>query len=415
VRARPATRDIVIVAGRFLDASALETFRMRTGASLVALCTDAAGCVTAVGEELSVAAQGERLRSFSPDAAGWQSLLATDSIAVGAHRLVVGLDRAGIDRVQRGIVGRAVFVGLLSIVFAVIAAAILATRFVRPIESLAAAAQQLAGGDLTVRVTPAPQTGTEVKDLIESFNSMAKDLERGQQRLVQTERVAAWQEIARGLAHELKNPLTPILSAMEVLKKAHRMQRPDFPEILDEQATAVIEEVMRLKELADAFARFARLPEQRLEDASPTELVDHALALYVPEGIAVTRHYADNVRVHVDKTQMSTVLTNIVKNAVEAMETMSHQALDAHVGESVDENGVRFVVWMIDDSGAGITADVADRLFTPYVTTKGSRGTGLGLALSHRIVVEHGGTIEAHRSPAGGARFVVRVPQQPSR
>jgi two-component system, NtrC family, nitrogen regulation sensor histidine kinase NtrY len=411
VRARTATRDIVIVAGRFLDAGALEAFRMRTGASLVALCTDGAGCVTAVGEELSVSAQGERLRPFSPDDAGWQSLLATDSIAVGQHRLVVGLDRAGIDRVQRGIVVRAVFVGLLSIVFAVIAAAILATRFVRPIESLAAAAQQLAGGDLTVRVAPAPQTGTEVKELIESFNSMAKDLERGQQRLVQTERVAAWQEIARGLAHELKNPLTPILSAMEVLKKAHRMQRPDFPAILDEQATAVIEEVMRLKELADAFARFARLPEQRPEDTSPAELLDHALALYVPEGIEVTRHYASGVRVHVDKTQMSTVLTNLVKNAVEAMETMQHQALDVHVNETTDDTGARFVLWMIDDSGAGIAADVADRLFTPYVTTKGSRGTGLGLALSHRIVVEHGGTIEAHRSPAGGARFVVRVPQ----
>jgi two-component system nitrogen regulation sensor histidine kinase NtrY len=307
-------------------------------------------------------------------------------------------------------------VGILSVIFAVILGSLVARRVVRPIEDLADAAARVARGDLSARVAD-PHTGGEVQALVDAFNLMARDLEGGQRRLLQAERVAAWQEIARGLAHELKNPLTPILSAMDVIRRARQLGRADFDAILQEQASAVVEEVMRLKELADAFARFARLPEKRPEPLPVDELFDHALALYA-SGIPVERSLEAGLPpLQADRTQLLTVLTNLVKNAVEAMEGTPEAERRLAVGARVDHvdgsdgsDGSDVMVITVDDAGPGIAADVVDRLFTPYVTTKGSRGTGLGLALSHRIIVEHQGSIEASTSALGGARFTVRLP-----
>jgi len=177
---------------------------------------------------------------------------------------------------------------------------------------------------------------------------------------------------------------------------------------------------MRLKELADAFARFARLPEQRPEPLRLDDLVDQVLALYVPADlVAVDRGWptgdARLPEVVADKNQLQTALANLVKNAVEAMETLEPGAARLRAGLAVVASAAGGVVELtIDDSGPGIAPEVAGRLFTPYVTTKGSRGTGLGLALVHRIVAEHGGSIEAGRSPVlAGARFAVRLPLRP--
>jgi nitrogen fixation/metabolism regulation signal transduction histidine kinase len=342
---------------------------------------------------------------FRPDARN--DGLRLDVVDVGGLSLHVGLDRSGIERVRSGIIGRAVVIGILSVLFAVVIGAMVARRIVRPIEELADAAARVARGDLAARVQD-PHTGGEVQALVEAFNQMAMDLESGQKRLLQTERVAAWQEIARGLAHELKNPLTPILSAMDVIRRARQLGRADFDAILQEQAQAVVEEVMRLKELADAFARFARLPEKRPEPLKLDELIDNALALYA-SGVAVTREQPAVIPVVVaDRTQLMTVLTNLIKNGVEAMEQMPAAARRLGIVIAVDAPGTLTI--HIDDAGPGIDKDVRDRLFTPYVTTKGSRGTGLGLALSHRIIMEHEGTIEAGVSPLGGARFTVTLP-----
>ena len=437
---RASGREVIVVAGRFLDGPALERVRTRTGADLLALCRtvdppagkglpgrrtaspnadDVAtvdGSVNVNVNDSCLTVRGATLAALGPFAPAHASGLHLDSVDVGGHLLWIGLDRSGIDSVRSGIIGRSILVGILAVVFAVVLGALLATRLVKPIESLAEAARRLAGGDLSARVS-AQKTEGEVQELVLAFNKMAADLEQGQRRLLQSERVAAWQEIARGLAHELKNPLTPILSAMDVIRRARQLQRPDFDAILHEQATAVVEEVMRLKELADAFARFARLPEKKLEPLNPCEVVDHALALYAGAdkdgfSVVVERDYdAAPPTIDADRTQLLTVVTNLVKNAVEAMS--EHGTIRATIRAADDGNaGGSEVEIIFDDSGPGIAAEVADRLFTPYFTTKGSRGTGLGLALSHRIIVEHGGTIEAAHSVAlGGARFVIRLPQ----
>ncbi len=454
---RASGRDIVVVAGRFLDAPALERLRARTGADLLALCkaapvdddnrdgnrdrsrdadaeadpisndrrstndddtvarrdVDAAvqhdGCLTAGASGLLGAPP------FAPDDRGVLNRLRLDVIDVGGLVLYVGLDRSGIERVRSGIIGRAVVIGILSVVFAVILGALVARRIVRPIEDLAEAAGRVARGDLSARV-PDPGGDGEVQELVEAFNVMARDLEQGQRRLLQAERVAAWQEIARGLAHELKNPLTPILSAMDVIRRARQLDRPDFDAILHEQASAVVEEVMRLKELADAFARFARLPEKRAEPLDTSDVVDHALALYA-SGLDVERDYADVPPLVADRTQLMTVLTNLVKNAVESMEmgaAITNRPAKVRATIALDPADQRFMIIAVDDAGPGISPETAARLFTPYFTTKGSRGTGLGLALSHRIIIDHEGSIEASASDLGGARFTLRLPLTPS-
>ena len=414
---RAGGRETLVVAGRFLDAPQLERMRGRTGADVLALCrlseppaaeqgrSPGAGRCIALGAADLVGAAG-----FDPDDPALDDRLHLVAIDLGTHHLWVGLDRSTIVKVRTGILRRAVLVGLASIAFAMLLGTLIATRLTRPIEQLAQGAAKLASGDLRVRIPVDERRGnSEVDRLVDAFNSMAADLERGQARLLQAERVAAWQEIARGLAHELKNPLTPILGAMDVVRKARKLDRPDFDAILEEQANAVVEEVMRLKELSDAFARFARLPEKKVEPIRLAELVDHAVALYAHhEGLAVERVYEEGLpAVDADRTQLGIVVTNVVKNAVEAMD--GRGTLRIYLRRTGDP--VQWLELAVDDTGPGIAPEVRERLFTPYVTTKGSRGTGLGLALAHRIVHDHDGVIEAGDAPGGGgARFTIRLP-----
>jgi nitrogen fixation/metabolism regulation signal transduction histidine kinase len=250
----------------------------------------------------------------------------------------------------------------------------------------------------------------EVQRLVSAFQEMSANIEQSREELIQAERVAAWREIARGLAHELKNPLTPIQASMDVIRRARRLDRPDFDEILDEQAGAVVEEVQRLKELADSFARFARLPDPNPEPLDPRVILDSVVSLYADDGVTVTRDYPrEPLALIADKTQLLTAVTNLVKNALEAAEEHDGvTALHLHV------IGPDPIIIGIEDSGPGVSPEVSERLFTPYVTTKGSRGTGLGLALVHRIALEHGGSVSGGRSTTlGGARFELRLPGSP--
>lgn len=407
---------VTIVAGRFLHEESLEKLRARTGADLLALCrpeTTAGGRIPCATVKNPKFVDDETAISDEK----WTQNLVLSRVPLGAGdrppTLVVGLDRSPIDQVRAGIVNRALVVGALSILLATIIGVLLAARLMRPVEALAQAAGRLAEGDLQTRVEMRQSGGPEVTRLITSFNRMAADIERSQTRLKQAERVAAWREIARGLAHELKNPLTPILGAMDILRRARSLQRPDFDEILQEQSSAVVEEVMRLKELADAFSRFARLPDPRPEPIRLQALLDHAAALYAPEDgkVVVLRDYEEDAPcVVADRTQLMTALTNLLKNAVEAMEGEGRLRLRLHARAADDGLGVAHIEISIEDSGAGIDPEIRDRLFMPYVTTKGSRGTGLGLALVHRIVAEHGGSIEATDGETGGACFRLRIP-----
>jgi nitrogen fixation/metabolism regulation signal transduction histidine kinase len=245
----------------------------------------------------------------------------------------------------------------------------------------------------------------EVGELVRAFNAMTQDLASNRLRLAQAERVAAWREVARRLAHEIKNPLTPIAMSVETLRDALAAGRRDFPEIFDEGTRAIGEEVRRLKRIVDEFSRFARLPAPERAAVAPEELVGAVLALYpsAPPGVSVERRIAPGLpAVSADRDQVLQLLLNLLRNALDAMPEGGPLLLEARA----EGAGVALSV---KDGGAGISAEDLPHVFEPYFTKK-EGGTGLGLAIAHRIAEEHGGRLTVESTPGQGATFTLWLP-----
>jgi signal transduction histidine kinase len=286
---------------------------------------------------------------------------------------------------------------------AALAGRALASRVTRPVEALRDAAARVAAGDLGARVHV--RASGEVGELVRAFNAMTADLAQSRAQLAHAERIAAWREVARRLAHEIKNPLTPIAMSVETLRDALDHGRPDFREIFDEGTRAISDEVRRLKRIVDEFSRFARLPAPERAPTAPEELVDAVLALFPepPPGVAVAREVEPGLApVLADRDQILQVLLNLVRNALDAMPRGGELRVQAARAAS----GVSFSV---SDTGAGIPPEDLVRVFEPYFTTKAG-GTGLGLAIALRIAEEHGATLEAASPPGAGATFTLTLP-----
>ncbi len=326
-----------------------------------------------------------------------------------ARQVVLRLGRTDEARAAR----RSLFLSFVLIAVALlggslVAASVLARRLATPIAALADGARALAAGDLDHRVVVERDRKDELTALVDAFNAMATDLRESRGRLVRSERIAAWREIAQRIAHEIKNPLTPIQLAVETTRRAHREKHAAFDEIFEESAQAILEEVDSLKRLVREFSEFARMPEPRLEPADLNDVVRSALRLFsgLPAGVALRTELADGLPpIDVDREQMSRAVLNLVANAADAVGERG--SIVVRTGRTND--GVELTV---DDDGPGIPDDARERLFTPYFTTK-AHGTGLGLAIVHRIVAEHGAEIGVESRPGEGACFAIRIPSPP--
>jgi len=284
---------------------------------------------------------------------------------------------------------------------------LLATRITRPLEALRRGAAAVAAGNLSARVDV--RASGEVAELVDAFNGMTSDLARVTARAAAAERVAAWREVARRLAHEVKNPLTPVAMSVETLREAHARRSPQFDEIFEEATGAIGEEVRRLARIVDEFGRFARLPAPEPLRLEGSELVAAVLALYPagPAGVRLERDVAASLpAVRADRDQILQVLHNLLRNAFEAVGGGGTVRFAAR-GEGAE------LVLAVSDDGPGIRAEDLPRLFEPYFTTK-EAGTGLGLAISDRIVQEHGGHLGVRSEPGRGTTFEVRLPADPS-
>jgi two-component system, NtrC family, nitrogen regulation sensor histidine kinase NtrY len=225
--------------------------------------------------------------------------------------------------------------------------------------------------------------------------------------LIRAQKVAAWREVARRLAHEIKNPLTPIQLSAERMRRHFSSSPAPTQELVEECTTTIVGEVESLKGLVDEFSQFARMPAPR---AVPTDL--HALlcdVLGLYEGIfsdvQLRPRFADALpRVSVDPEQIRRVVINLIDNAVEAMDRRGTIDIETHHIKA--ESLVRIVV---ADDGPGIPPTERDKLFLPYYSTK-RRGSGLGLAIVRRIVAEHGGSIDVTDNVPRGTRFTVELP-----
>jgi two-component system nitrogen regulation sensor histidine kinase NtrY len=252
---------------------------------------------------------------------------------------------------------------------------------------------------LLVMITPLRRAAGRADGVVVVFDDVSP--------LIRAQKVAAWREVARRLAHEIKNPLTPIQLSAERLQRHFAGAPQATRALVDECATAIVTEVEALKGLVDEFSQFARMPAPR---ATPTDLhglLDDALALYsgLFSDVQIRTRYADSLpKVPADPEQIRRVIINIVDNAIEAVERRG--AIDIETQHDAGHSLVRIVV---ADNGPGIPAAERDKLFLPYYSTK-HRGSGLGLAIVRRIVAEHGGSIDVSDNVPRGTRFAIELP-----
>lgn len=280
-------------------------------------------------------------------------------------------------------------------------------RVTRPVNELARGARAVASGDWSAKVhVPA---GDEMGELAEAFNKMTTELIEQQNRALQAERVAAWRELARRLAHELKNPLFPLQITVENMQRAHAAGAQEFDEAFQEGTRTLLDEVRNFKAIIGRFSDFSRMPAPHFEQVNVGDAIGDAVRLYEAhlglKNIKVEMQMKAAVpTIEADSDQLRRAFGNLTLNAIDAMPnggslTFSVVAL---------ENAIRIAV---ADTGEGLTEEEGSRLFTPYYTTK-QHGTGLGLAIVQGVVTDHHGKITVESRNGRGTTFVIELPMK---
>jgi len=315
-------------------------------------------------------------------------------------------------------------VATLSVLGVVVLGTILiARRTTRPIVELHRQIERVASGDLETQVEV--QSQDELGALARAFNQMTRELTENREQLVRAEKDAAWREMARQVAHEIKNPLTPISLSVDFLKRMRDEQSPDFDRVFDETISIWKRQIENMRTIASDFHAFAGAIEPDPERIDAGELVDEVLALdaaWAAElGVEVERRQGGGV-VLVDRGELRRVLINIISNALESMpdggrlvvsvETVS--AAEDPAAEGAVETAVpRRIRIVVRDTGCGLSEEARERLFEPYFTTR-THGTGLGLAIARRLLEQMNGTIALVASPEGDGTIArVEIPAAP--
>lgn len=281
---------------------------------------------------------------------------------------------------------------ILLAALALLLANTLARPIARPLSEMSAALDRVADGDLRVRVTP--RGARELRVLGMAFNAMTARLEEAREAMAEAEREAAWRDVARKLAHEFKNILTPLKLSLQLIE-AELETGSDARTESGTNLQAALDEVAQLARLADQFSQYARLPEPFLEPLDLAQLVRSAAGRPMCEGVSVACAPGEPVPVRGDRVLLARAAHNLVLNACEASPAGATVEIAARL-----EHG--HAVLEVLDRGPGLPAGLADRLFEPYVSTK-RRGSGLGLSLVRDIARQHGGTVSLKDRPDGGA------------
>ena len=288
-----------------------------------------------------------------------------------------------------------------------------AARVTRPVQALVAGAEEVSAGKWGTHVSV--QSSDEVGKLARTFNQMTHQLVEQRERLVQSERVAAWRELARRLAHELKNPLFPMQITVENLRRSREHGNSQFDEVFRESTETLLAEIENLKAIVNRFSDFAKMPQPELQDINLNDLVRGVVKLFEGQFSAVGRppitpemHLDDSLpAIQADPVLLQRAFENLVLNAMDAMPSGGMIAVTTS-----RHNGV--VRLEVSDTGAGLTPEECERLFTPYYTTK-QHGTGLGLAIVQSVVSDHGGTIGVESETGVGTTFRIDLPKSPPR
>ena len=293
-------------------------------------------------------------------------------------------------------------VALFSVIAAIALGMFITGRAKREIDNLVQASSRVAAGDFTTPVM-AYEEG-EFSQLADSLTDMMVKLKALQKELATTEKIAAWQTMGRKVAHEIKNPLTPIAVSVDDLRRSYRERLPHFSKILEETTVTIKSEVNRMTKLLDHFVSFARMSAPVIRTVEVDTFLKEMTALYrreIDSGRLTVVNTCRRDKFKLDPEAFKQVLINLIKNGLEAAD-------DAVVTLTMSggEDGLNI---RVEDTGPGFTEEKLQNSFEPYFSTK-KGGSGLGLVICHRIVHDHGGTMELYNRPEGGGGVRIRLP-----
>jgi signal transduction histidine kinase len=378
VAERPASlrgQAVIVRGGSFIDGELLDELSRLMGAEVAVRDEAGRRWIAAVGSPLATWAgpppgveAGEA--SLRGESFRWRAR----ALAPGLL-LVVAIQRSAIDEVMGGVGRSTLIAAIVALAGALLAASLLSARIAAPVRA--------------------------------RFDRMAAELAASRERALQAERVAAWREMARRLAHELKNPIFPIQLSIETLRRVAEEDASGrrLADLFREASLTILDELRSLRKIIDEFSLFARMPAPQPAPLAVNEIVEQALRLYSPRagGVEVSTELAGDLPpVTGDRDLLGRALGNLVSNALDALGGAGRLTLrTARHGD-----GVRIDV---EDTGPGLSDEQRTRLFTPYYTTKRG-GTGLGLAIVQGIVSDHGGRVEVSSAPGRGTAFTLFLP-----
>jgi len=324
--------------------------------------------------------------------------------------LLVGSSRGDLVLLTRHIVRISAVVAAAAILIGLLLTFWVSARITRPIEELAEGAREVAAGhwDTRINVNGSDETG----QLAKAFNHMTQTLTSQRERLVQTERVAAWRELARRLAHELRNPLFPLQITIENMQRARQLSHDQFLEVFNESTATLKAELANLNSIVNRFSDFSKMPAPDFSRVDINETIRSAVRLFEPQFHEVgkpnitTEYFLKEGLLDIDGDPelLHKAFQNLVLNALDAMPaggTLTFRTAETRSGIRIE----------VADTGKGLTPEECSRLFTPYYTTK-QLGTGLGLAIVQSVVSDHRGTISVSSEEGRGTTFRIELPRR---